>query len=169
MRNHSPTLGPPPRSRSPSPDAETAHICILHGSEHNCPTPRLDVCIHPKLGTPFSFSALPDTGATRSVISYDLAHTNGMTEDTSHRVSLKAANGQHMNCLGVTTFTCSRKGMFVVISAIISMDLQDFFVSWHDLVKLGIIAPTFPDTPAPIPSPRGASVAFVFVENVVRK
>ena len=88
--------------------------------------------------------ALPDTGATRSVIAASLIPTFAI--DTKRKEVLLAANGNRLRCKGIASFYLHYKGRRTWIEAIVSQDVGDcFLISWHDLQNLNVIHKGFPD------------------------
>ena len=140
------------RATTPTPDsADTAdktsqvvHRVAVAEIKLSDPTPRLSCRIEPsdsRSGTPFEFPILPDTGATVSVLSKDLAGSYGIKIDPAHNEKLLAADNTAMNVSG-----CSRiKVQDVWLKVIVSSSLKDeLLIGWRDLIRLNVIPPNFP-------------------------
>ena len=112
------------------------------------PTPRLRLRMRPALrNNIFSFDCLPDSGATRSIISMDVAKANKCAirhTDTQ----LRAANGEAMQCNGKTTLLVIGDGSTVhSIDALVTSSMtSEVIISWHDLITLGVLQANFPST-----------------------
>ncbi|TRY73443.1 hypothetical protein TCAL_11338, partial [Tigriopus californicus] len=81
--------------------------------------------------------AIPDTGATRTMLSLDVAQRHGLQLDaTSDKV--KAANGDQMSVAG-------RVVLELTVDCLVSSCMHNcMLISWHDLQNLGVIGPAFP-------------------------
>ena len=112
-------------------------------------TPMVKVRIYPKTGTPFTMPILPDTGATESIISHDLVRAYGIKiADTTTR-DIFAVNKSRLQCLGKVHLTVRNLDKYeTTVSAYVTPDLTDqFIISWHAMIGLGIIPDTFPLLP----------------------
>ena len=95
----------------------------------------------------FELSVLPDTGASKSLISLDKVLQHGLDFDHTRRSRIVAANGSNLACEGTVRLSAfnSRTGRSCTLDALISSDsCNDFLLSWTDMIKLGIIAEDFP-------------------------
>lgn len=92
----------------------------------------------------FSAEVIPDTGATRTIISGSLARKNKLAlKECNER--LRAANGEFMDVSGAVTLLAGFQGMTATVEAIVSEDLTaEVLMSWHDIMNLGIISQNFP-------------------------
>ena len=140
------------RSPSPSPTSSEQSNCLIafSGSQSkrtSRPTPRLDIRCRGKRGTPFSFRILPDSGASTTIISMDLVSSNGIPINRDSRVNVRAANGQKLDCQGAATlYIRYGEGKETKVHAYVSADVKDdIMLSWHDMVKLGILHQDFPE------------------------
>ncbi len=137
-----------PASQSASPnlmrDATAAQICSIPSC--NIPTPRIQVTVKPGAkGTPFSHAVLPDSGASTSIISADLAHTYGLHIDPKKTMKLQVVNHAQLACSGSVEAEISFGSWSILVSLIVSPAIHgDIILSWHDLVKLNILSPNFP-------------------------
>jgi hypothetical protein len=117
-------------------------------------TPLLPIVVVPKSGMSFSMPALPDTGATESLISSDLVSTYGIPVDKSGKLKIVAANDTQLSCLGSVSLKVflasdSKRQNEVDITAYVTSDLKDeFILSWHHLISLGVIPKNFPNVHA---------------------
>lgn len=90
---------------------------------------------------------IPDTGASRTIISANFLKKHKITFDTSYDTQpLRNASGQSMNCPGEMAITLrTEDGCSTACTALISDDLvDDLLVSWTDLQNLGRIPLGFP-------------------------
>ena len=91
-------------------------------------------------------SALPDTGATKSIISSKFQQRYNLSCDPNKTEPIAAANGSRLTCTGTSCFTIHFKGLSVPISALITPDITtDFLICTSDLKKLQVIPPNFPN------------------------
>ena len=108
------------------------------------PTPRINVTIQSS-GQEFKFDALPDTGSTRTIVSYDIAKRYGLKIQTKQKEALFAANDQLMPCEGKLDLNISYMGRTVQVDAIVTSAMRnEVLISWHDLISLRVISHTFP-------------------------
>ena len=54
---------------------------------------------------------LPDTGSHRNLCSEDFGNAHGLEIDRELKTNLKAANGQHLSCIGATKANVSYHGV----------------------------------------------------------
>ena len=110
---------------------------------YNFDTPRMKVTVQPTTGkrNRFQFDALPDTGATRTIIAKDIAEKHGITyHPTTER--LFAADDNEIACEGTAVVKIEGHRLKPLISSAIKSDI---ILSWHDLVTLGAIPADFPN------------------------
>ena len=117
----------------------------------NQPTPLMDVIIAPEDNPNdcFTIKALPDTGASSSIISFDIVQErNWENWIWSHRkINLRAANGSSMPCKGslVLRVEIPNSDKRATIEVIVSTAIErEFLLSWHHLKQLGVIHDLFP-------------------------
>ena len=84
--------------------------------------------------------SIPDTGATRTIISLDILQKKGLSYINQVLPPLLDAQGNRMRCPG--TFTMWAKAdpsrPPTLIEALVSPDLkEEILVGWEDLIKLG--------------------------------
>ena len=139
-------------------------VRVLRPLSTGRPTPTLDLAFSVPNGPTFSYPVLPDTGATRTVMAYNVARQVGISIDTSRKERLYAANGVLMDCSGFVILEASIHGNTVPIDVLISTDISnEILLSWHDLIALGVVPAGFPlvncaravssTPPPPPPSP----------------
>ena len=89
---------------------------------------------------------LPDTGAASSVIHPDLARQCSLTIDQRDNVSMYAANGQRLNCLGSVKIQISFFGIHTSFKAYVMSDIcRDYIVLDHAVIRhLNIIPMQYP-------------------------
>ena len=108
-------------------------------------TPRIDINVKAQGQPSFNFKSLPDTGATRTIIAFNLAKRNGIKPQRNPNERLYAANGQSMACEGTVMLTLAYNGITVTANAIVSSAIRDeILICWHDLIRLNVIHETFP-------------------------
>jgi len=107
-------------------------------------TPRLLVTARPVWGLrkTFQFHALPDTGATHSVIGMDVVQLHGAMIQTNRRDKLFTANDEQIQCAGRTNLTINGISINFIVTPAIT---NDMLISWHDLIKLKVIPADFPN------------------------
>lgn len=94
----------------------------------------------------FSFSTIPDTGAYRTLIAFDVA-TKFKLPVRSSSVSLRAANGTSMDCSGSVVLQAICNDIKCYIHAVISKDISnEILLSWHDMINLGLLPNLWPKT-----------------------
>ena len=94
----------------------------------------------------FRIDSLPDSGTTRAVIGSDLARTYGIKVHKNRKEKIRAANGQDMQCEGAVDLIVSNSKYSITVDCLVSADLNgELYLSWHDLVRLGVLPECFPD------------------------
>jgi hypothetical protein len=139
-------------SRASSPTSQrTATVMNFTNkvfSNASRPTPRVEVKFKFPAGESaeeFTFNCLPDTGATRSIVSYDIISQYNVPFHRTDRERLYVANGTSMECIGTVKLQACAGAQEVEIDAVISPRLnKDIYLSWHDMIALGIISDSFP-------------------------
>ncbi len=154
-----PSRSPSPESRSPSPRPSRVKVLREVPSELPCArktkakrftsvekaTPMLRVKL--KQGTRVAeCDALPDTGTTRTVISLETVRKLGLEWLESDNFELKTATAAEVDVRGTCDFSAYTSGGETSISALVAKDVTDeLLVSWHDLIRLGVIPKSFPE------------------------
>jgi hypothetical protein len=109
------------------------------------PTPQLRVGINDKSAG----FAVPDTGASWTVVPHSIAQQHRLRVDQSIKVSLRAANGHLMPVVGRTTFLLSALGLAkstsAKVQALVCPGVSKIYVGWEALVALGAIPAAFPE------------------------
>jgi len=105
-------------------------------------TPRLLTTVVHRGGS-FTFKCLPDTGATVSVLSSDLATRFNMKVKPSV-ARLFACDDSELSCVGTTSFRVEGERINALVSDSIRSDV---LISWHDMVRLGVLPADFPSLP----------------------
>jgi len=140
-----------PQSRSPSRSPRRINTVDTFSVVNSVsqPTPRF-LCVFETLNKSehrrirFAADAIPDTGATRTIMSEKVARVHGIPLKPS-KERLRAANGTSMRVAGTVGLKVLYQGREAVVDIIVSSDLSaDILMSWHDLIALGIIPKTFP-------------------------
>ena len=115
---------------------------------HSLPTPTFQCTLESENGA-FEFNCTPDTGATRSVMAWNLVKRFGLTKDmVCTEQEMKTANGASMCTEGdillmVTNLSNNKKKQMQLV---VTKDFKDeILISWHDLVDLGVLHENFPN------------------------
>ncbi len=92
-----------------------------------------------------------DTGATRTVVAADMVRRLGLATTASSARLYTAKAGERMECGRQASFHMrtrtadGRPGPLITVEALDSKDLTyEVLVSWHDLIRLGVLSSTFP-------------------------
>ena len=94
----------------------------------------------------FQCEVLPDTGATRSILSKRVAESQGLQVQPSD-CSLKVANSERMEVLGCVTLLAEKAGSSgedVKVSALVADIEPDMLLGWQECQSMGIISTDFP-------------------------
>ena len=129
--------------------ANTYSALVMQASSEGAPTPRMKVRVKGTAGSPVTINALPDTGATRSIISertaerYKIART-----PTATHIRILAANGDSMTCAGEAVLRVLKGGEIIhTMRALVVPEIQeDLLIGWQDLKAMGVIPKSFPNT-----------------------
>ena len=90
---------------------------------------------------------MPDTGASKSVISYDVAQAHQFKIDRTRQIPLHACNKSDLNCVGAVDIVVDFKGNQTEIEALVAKNMRnEFLIGWEDLIKMQIIDTSFPDS-----------------------
>ena len=128
-------------SEEEAEEAQTSRVYhrISQIRQYTRDTPRLRVEVRAANQT-FKFKALPDTGATRSIMSLDIASKHNLTpKPTSER--LFAADDSRLRCEGTVKARIDGVKMDLLVSSSIK---QEIIICWHDLVALNVLPANFP-------------------------
>lgn len=69
----------------------------------------------------------------------------GISADASDE-EITTANGTRLNCVGSAKLRIKYKHVHVRVNCLVTTDLcEDFLISWHDLKRMGILPPDFPN------------------------
>lgn len=142
---------PPPYESDEEDDLGscTRTIKVRQISGLNEPTPKVAVYINAE-GKRAKIMALPDTGATRTIISASACARAGIEPDPARRERISVADGNKIHCAGAVVFMAICKDAAgatakAKINALVSNDLaDDCLLSWRDLQRLHIIPSNFP-------------------------
>ena len=112
------------------------------------PTPKMSVTFAAQ-GQSVDFKAVPDTGATRTVVNWDIIEDLGLTLRSTDS-QLIEASGRDLTVCGETVFKVSAGDMSAEVDALVVHGLySNALISWHDLIELGVLHRSFPE---PLPS-----------------
>ena len=89
--------------------------------------------------------AIPDTGATKSVISLDLITKHGFTIDRDLTVDIVTCSGEALASEGMVNLFLTYEGHQAPVECLVSSSIkQMFLISWKDLQALGVLTADFP-------------------------
>ena len=100
----------------------------------------------------FTYNCLPDTGSTKSILSWNVARKYGLYVDQSVVASLTTVSGSVMHVEGKVKLRpkfkggcLNMKGKFVEVKMLVSSTLlNEVFLSWDTLIALGLVPAGFP-------------------------
>jgi hypothetical protein len=113
--------------------------------------------IHIALGTPskeISIDALPDTGASESIMNAALVSRYGFRINRAEKRKMLAANSSPLRCFGTVKLSVRISEITKDITFFVTPDIDGVILSWHALLDFTCIHPCFPD---PLPSIVSAS------------
>ena len=115
----------------------------------NAPTPLLTVFIGSSAASvTHKCQALPDTGATRSVVSYQLLSDAGLVPSIKplpRSIRLRTADGSVVPLDGHIMLFISTGSKLIKADALVTSHVKEkLFISWHDLRELAVIPKDFP-------------------------
>jgi hypothetical protein len=100
--------------------------------------------------------AMPDTGSCASIIRPDWVEDLGVEDevDRTERPTLFNANGDDMVVVGTVSLhvklaTVRRPQTEARLRFLVCTNVEGVIIGWEDLIRLGIIAPNFPDPQVP--------------------
>ena len=154
------------KASSPTPDSEdssddnSAHTARIYHRvstirQYSRDTPRLEIEVRGRK-CQFHFKALPDTGATRSIISLDLVQKHNIPYQISSD-KLYAADDSQLKCEGFTTLWVNGVKIKPLVSSSI---INEFIICWHNLVEMDVL-------PADFPSGRGHKFAQINTKDTL--
>ena len=71
---------------------------------------------------------MPDTGSHRNLCSESFAKNHGLEVDEQEKTNLKAANGQHLSCVGATKANISYHGVQLLLTMYVMKDVPNKYV-----------------------------------------
>ena len=96
---------------------------------------------------------IPDTGATKSVISLDLVTQHGFSYDRDLTIDIITCSEEHLKCEGLVTLFLIYEGRKATVECLVSSSLREMFLlCWKDLQSLGVLQTDFPQ-PLPLRGP----------------
>ena len=89
---------------------------------------------------------LPDTGSHKNLCSEDFAKAHGLEVDHKLKANLKAANGQHLSCIGATKADISYHGVNLLLTIYVMKDVPSSYIiiSKDACQGFGILPKQFP-------------------------
>ena len=89
---------------------------------------------------------MPDTGSHRNLCSESFARNHGLEVDEKEKTNLKAANGQHLSCVGATKANVSYHGVQLLLKMYVMKDVPNKYViiSKDACQGFGILSKQFP-------------------------
>jgi hypothetical protein len=108
-------------------------------------TPRLNIFLKPTSKKIFKVSALPNSGATRSIMNHDVAMKNGAKLVPDKSIGLTAANKLQIACTETAKLQvmCKNRSMHT-INFIVSKEEKQVIVGWQDLKAISVLGHNFP-------------------------
>ena len=124
-------------------DTQVETRVVLSSATFGAPTPRMEILVHANKS--FLFPALPDTGATGSILSSDLVKKHGIKVLPAGRHVITVANGERILCDGRVTLPVTFQGLTLEVQFLTSSGIvNDIYMSWQDLECFGVLPPDFP-------------------------
>ena len=91
--------------------------------------------------------AMPDTGTSTSMVHRRILDYANVSFDPNKTRPISAANATPLQCDGTARLLISFEGQRIETDVLVSSDLQeDFLVSYGDLLRLGVIPESFPES-----------------------
>ena len=88
---------------------------------------------------------VPDTGATKSVISLDTVIKSGFNYNRDLTIDIRTCSEELLECEGVIVLSLSYQGQKLSIECLVSSSLTNLFlISLKDLIALGVVSADFP-------------------------
>ena len=102
-----------------------------------------------------SLSCLPDTGTTKTIIALDVVKKHKLIMRKTSNIVLTDASENMMNVEGTVRLSIrpkkvngrsNKSGKFIDLDCLVSSCLtEEMFLSWGDLIRLGVIPSSFPE------------------------
>ena len=90
-------------------------------------------------------NCLPDTGCSQTILSAQLARQLCLSINNNNGVQLFTANGGIGNIEGTSPLIIRNNDISITSAVIVASNLShSALISWHDMVALKIISPSFP-------------------------
>ena len=132
-----------------------ANIVVVDAISYNAstakvsskPTPRMCIKVNDANNTKpaLTLDALPDSGATGTVISLNIVKKNRIPISPKGNTKLVAANGQEMACEGVAPLRIQYGKRIILANAVVTSSMEnDLLIGWQDLKSLGVLPDEFP-------------------------
>ena len=127
---------------------ESAHV--LSSSLAGTATPLMNIYVHQPGQKDYSknrvlLQVIPDTGATKSVISLDLITLHRFTYNRDRTIDIITCSGEHLQCDGWVTLFLTYEGRSAQVECLVSSSIKKMFLlSWKDLLALGVLSTGFP-------------------------
>lgn len=118
------------------------YSCFVKGEE----TPTFMCKFVTECNMSFECKIVPDTGATKSVMSHDVLDRHGIVFRECWDISLSTATGATMRVEGYITLQCTTEhGRTAYVQPLVARDSEEeFLMSWVDLIALGYLPENFP-------------------------
>ena len=102
--------------------------------------------VEPPLFSSVKVSALPDTGANKSIIAKRVLDSLFIKYERDDSYEIEMANPTTLDCQGTVKLFVYYQGVSTPIHALVATNLrQDFLISWNDLRNMRVISHDFPD------------------------
>jgi transposase InsO family protein len=89
--------------------------------------------------------ALPDTGASESIMNSSMVDKYGFDIDKSKKRQMFAANSSQLRCYGTVTLNVRYFDRMRTIIFFVTPDVDGVILSWHALLEFGCIQARFPE------------------------
>ena len=123
------------------------HSTALAGSP--TPTMRVTAAVDSAVSThenqEVPLQVIPDTGATKSVISLDIITRHGFPFNRDQTIDIVTCSEEHLMCEGAVTLSLTYQGRKAKVECLVSSSIREMFLlCWKDLRELGVISTNFP-------------------------
>jgi hypothetical protein len=133
------------RKQNSSNSVKTNAIFLrVASSQKNVSTPMALIHIANGYGE-IDINALPDTGATESIIGADFVRKHGFNIDESIKRDMFAANASPLRCYGIVKLNVRFYDRRQDIIFYVTPDFDGIILSWHALLAFGCIQSRFPE------------------------
>ena len=120
-------------------------VCMTSSSASR-PTPKVQVTVSQEdKWTSFSIDALPDSGASNTIVSLDLLQRHGMEYDKNNKEKLFVFGDGQVQCAGTVELKLDTGSSEALVRAVVCSEVCGaLLVGWKDMIKLRLLNPSFP-------------------------